>query len=580
MAAKKQAKSSESVREGGRRSKPEPEREEDINVRLKPILGIAPPVYVPAVYGFLILLIVFLVFVLPGLRRPGSNVTFRSVPSGAAVTVDGTYLGATPLTSFVEGGMRRARLELPRFPGAEVTVEVPAQVFGATIFPQNTTVSVDLGAPDASAVLRDATQEFSRWAFSGSPTADAQFPPSLSERFAHLGAAAASGGDHPADDVVTDVIAFAAEQSTDNGTARDLVRGSALLLSHGAAFGPAQISSMLQKITQLNEESQLFAAWLAENIGFDAQRELENSDWFQGTLASYAQDLAQELDGTGTIGGGAGVVFAQARAEYLDIGFVTVPTRSIIFGGTPATPSDTFDDLPDLPYRVRVPEFQIMEAEVSQAQFAAFLADQPEWSRASLDALIASERAGEEYLDGFFPSTTPDLPVTNVSYHAAQAFADRLNSRVETPEGYVFRLPTEEEYEAALDFVLGGGSDTASLEGVVEDSVIGELSPRGASAGSGSVKNLVGNVWEWTGEWYSPARSTLGLAELALWRGAAALPSGRGRLDPYLAGAMVAVRGGSFANSGDPDEFFYARGAQPASWSTPYLGFRVVLARE
>ena len=40
-----------------------------------------------------------------------------------------------------------------------------------------------------------------------------------------------------------------------------------------------------------------------------------------------------------------------------------------------------------------------------------------------------------------------------------------------------------------------------------------------------------------------------------------------------------AVRGGSWADQPGADKV-YTRGAQPAEWCTPYLGFRVALARQ
>ncbi len=579
MAAKKQAKTSESAGSTGFGSGNEPEHEEDIKVRLKPILGIAPPVYVTATYAILILLIVFLVFFLPGLQRPGSNVTFQSVPSGAAVTVDGTYIGPTPITTFVDGGSRLVRFELPRFQSVETSFDVPSQVVAATIFPQNATVRVAFDAPDVASVFRDATEEFSRWSFSGSPAADSQFPPSLSERFSWLGAVVASDQAEIGEPVVADALAFAAEQSTSDGTARDLIRGSALLVSRGAAFGPSQVASIVQEIAHLNGNSRLFAAWLSENVGFGAQRILESSDWYRRSLGAYAQDLARVRDLSGTAaaaggdpsseGGSAGVTIGGSQATYLDIDFVTVPGETVVFGGSASSPADPFDDLPEIPYVTRVPEFRIMAGEVSQAQFDRFLAEEPEWNQASRDRLIDLGLADEDYLDGYAPATSPDLPVTHVSYYAAQAFAGWLNSVVDTPEGYVFRLPTEEEFEAAVQF-------ERSSTGAGLDALLGAGSTRAVSAGVGTIRDLVGNVWEWTGEWYSPSRSTLGLAKRSLWRGPAALQSE----GSYLAGAMVAVRGGSFANRGDAGDFAFSRGAQPPHWSTPYLGFRLVLARE
>ena len=72
---------------------------------------------------------------------------------------------------------------------------------------------------------------------------------------------------------------------------------------------------------------------------------------------------------------------------------------------------------------------------------------------------------------------------------------------------------------------------------------------------------------------------------LAICRANVALLSS---LDPRAGAALAkslpdspdrSVRGGSWADQPGTDKV-YTRGAQPADWCTPYLGFRVALARQ
>jgi formylglycine-generating enzyme required for sulfatase activity len=83
------------------------------------------------------------------------------------------------------------------------------------------------------------------------------------------------------------------------------------------------------------------------------------------------------------------------------------------------------------------------------------------------------------------------------------------------------------------------------------------------------LRDMVGNVWEWCSDSFAPAAYLLT------------------SLDPMenakLAGALPpsvdhVVRGGSWNNARDQVKVF-TRGSQPADWCTPYLGFRVALAR-
>jgi hypothetical protein len=61
---------------------PDKEQKED-GVKLKPILGIRPGVYLARIYSAAILLVLFLALVYPGLGRPGSRASFDSEPRGA-----------------------------------------------------------------------------------------------------------------------------------------------------------------------------------------------------------------------------------------------------------------------------------------------------------------------------------------------------------------------------------------------------------------------------------------------------------------------------------------------------------------
>ena len=84
-----------------------------------------------------------------------------------------------------------------------------------------------------------------------------------------------------------------------------------------------------------------------------------------------------------------------------------------------------------------------------------------------------------------------------------------------------------------------------------------------------------GNVWEWCEDWYRPAMNLL----------ADGLPASISRFSEglynqaYDEGAEKVVRGGSWANA-EEDIRIYTRGSQSPDWCTPYLGFRIVVAKK
>ena len=135
-----------------------------------------------------------------------------------------------------------------------------------------------------------------------------------------------------------------------------------------------------------------------------------------------------------------------------------------------------------------------------------------------------------------FSDCGPRCPVESVSWEDTQEFVRRLNSR-EFERGYVYRLPTEAEWE----YAVRAGSDEATPEGAMRilgasnaPVLDGQAWYRGNSgvayaggqdcsgweqrqydaetcgthpvgqkrANAWGMHDMLGNVWEWTGEWY------------------------------------------------------------------------------
>ena len=94
-------------------------------------------------------------------------------------------------------------------------------------------------------------------------------------------------------------------------------------------------------------------------------------------------------------------------------------------------------------------------------------------------------------------------PVENVSWEDAQFFIERLNGR-ESGRGYRYRLPTEAEWEYAARAGTVGArpgelGDVAWWDGNsgVRTHVVGRKRANGWG-----LHDMLGNVWEWTADWY------------------------------------------------------------------------------
>jgi formylglycine-generating enzyme required for sulfatase activity len=200
---------------------------------------------------------------------------------------------------------------------------------------------------------------------------------------------------------------------------------------------------------------------------------------------------------------------------------------------------------------------------VTAGDFREFLGENPEWRSTSYEELASRELVDDGYLVDLDDS--PDeRPVTGVSWHAAQAYAQwfsernamdlrRLGTNLQT------RLPEEREWAwaAILDRHESGTTSFAFSRSTGPAVLTGERT------GRLGLEDMLGNVWEWTSDpWY---RSS---GVLRLDR---PLPdAGTGNTFPRV------VRGGSWANT-RASVGVESRGGQPAHWATPFLGFRLVI---
>ena len=99
----------------------------------------------------------------------------------------------------------------------------------------------------------------------------------------------------------------------------------------------------------------------------------------------------------------------------------------------------------------------------------------------------------------------PMYPVESVSWFDVQQFIERLNDR---DKGYVYRLPTEAEWE----YVCRAGATTEYFNGTTQRSLGSHAWYTENASTTQPVKenypnawgiyDMVGNVWEWTADWY------------------------------------------------------------------------------
>ena len=142
------------------------------------------------------------------------------------------------------------------------------------------------------------------------------------------------------------------------------------------------------------------------------------------------------------------------------------------------------------------------------------------------------------------PENAGNKPVAYVSYYAAQAFTEWVTDKLPAKfQKYKVRLPYSTEWEWAIK--LGGPFNFEDTE------LWNREGPKPVDsdfANKLGLKNLVGNVWEWSDDWDLPAKNLL-----------SSLNPAKNTIEynaSRSAGAEKIVRGGSWATHKEEMTFY------------------------
>ena len=535
----------------------------DHQVRLRPLAGVAPGIYLTWLYGAAALALLFFAAIFPGLRFNGALVAVSSSPPGAAVYVDGRFAGTTPLTTRVAAGRHTLRLSKDHFQPREEPVEVGGRVFLSWPFPRRESRHLTLQLEDPAALMQAALLDLARNPGIGRIIIDAAAdlagsaaPPDLGAAFLH------------------NAMLLIESQS---GLAA-LLSAHGLLTAGGAPRSPLGLQRLLRDVARLAADYPRLPLWLAALLPEAAAGELAATSWYHAVVQRHRAAAGAAL--SPPAGAAAPATPPAPVIEAAGMVFHRVPAGSYVMGDSarlgqlpdPALP------FPEWPHQVAPGTFYLQEREVTKQAYARFLAAAPEWAPGNRAALAARGLVAEDYLAdwdaGQVPAGRASEPVVYVSAYAAEAFAAWVGGQLPAAPGggrWLVRLPFEPEWEYAARGGLEGqpyprGSETpghlaAPATGLLP---VGQSPPNGFG-----LRDMLGSVWEWTADWYSPTRYLLARDFATDYRTDARFPIGSRRV----------VRGGSFTS--DPRVVkVHTRGSQPAAWCTPVLGFRLVLVEE
>ncbi|MDR3145550.1 MAG: SUMF1/EgtB/PvdO family nonheme iron enzyme [Treponema sp.] len=512
------------IRSGGALPEEGKDSGED-RVRLSPVLGIPPGVYLCVLYSLVLLIILFFLLCYPGLKTFGSLAEFRSEPAGAAVRVDGETRGATPCRIFVPGGRRTVELVLPGFISHKTEMDVPGRVLGSLFFPRRLSFEAVLVTEAPLEVFTAGAGEYAAWSFAGEPTAVYQIPLSLSEGAYQAGPAAR---DPAVYDAMNETLKGALRFAVTKAALRDLVRAKMLTDNGGLSPSPFSLLRSLEDTLDVLSEAPGAAPWLADLLPPEAAALVAGSAWYEKSIEAAADS-------------GTGVLPREFPWSSAAPGFgESLELEGLSFR---EVPGGSFQESSVFPHTEETGDFLIALTKTTRASWEAFLRANPEWREENGAGLEEQGLAGPDYLaqeprqPGSDPGD-PGRPVTGISWYAAEAYCRWLN-RFLPPSlaGWELRLPTEAEWSYAARLASAAGDAPGLPEGFFR------------------------TLWEWCEDPYGP----LNFFPLSP------------ELQRTLPSPERVLRGGSWLGSPDSSGAD-ARASLPPAFCSPFVSFRPVIA--
>ncbi|MCL2805535.1 MAG: formylglycine-generating enzyme family protein [Treponema sp.] len=379
-----------------------PEENNEDQVKLKPIMGIRPGVYLTVLYSVVLTAIIFFIFLFPGLKNPMAALVVNTEPQGAAIRVNDIYMGQSGSRIIIPQGTYTIEAVMNGFDSTSSEYKIPGRVFASNFFPRTYKIDLTLKTADPAAAFALYAADFAAWSFGGEPTEAWQIPLSLSEGAYRIGRYRAA--DSAENKEQLEQILLAASRFTVTRAAlRDLIRAKALLDNDGNSPSPlALIGSLSDALV-----------FLSENQGTWLSRLVPGINWVNHERAAAIPLQRQSNSAAG-------------RIEFSGLTFA------------------------------RMGSLIISENPVPRSLFETFLNENPQWREHKKDYYPDEISSPVE----IFNRTDARFAITGVTWYAAEAFCIWLTRRLGAApppslSGMEVRLPRESELEQAALNISG-----------------------------------------------------------------------------------------------------------------------------
>ena len=407
------------------------DNDSEIQVKLSPIMGIRPGVYLTALYSFILIVIIFIFLFLPGIRNPQTALVVKTEPFGAAIRVNGIFMGVSGSKILIPKGTHTIEAVMPGFESQTAVHEIPGRVFASSFFPKKYHVSFSLKTPDPALAFSLYAADFASWTFAGEPTAAWQAPLSLSEGAYRIGPQI--GSSKEAKEEIQQILIAASRFTVTKNALRDVIRAKILLDNNGNAPSPISLLGSIANMTAFVSKTPGCALWLADLLPQEAASVIEESNWYlsEFTIQPFILPL---LSGINNIDS------ERARFSRLTVSgqnFINVPAGSMVMEGK------NFLNSGFSAIQTNVNNYIMSERPVSVSLFQTFLNENPQWNEHYTDYF------SDEIAAGFLAVNRNNI--TGITWYAAEAFCKWFAARLPASmAGMEVRLITETEWEFAV----------------------------------------------------------------------------------------------------------------------------------
>ncbi len=510
--------------------------DEDLCIEMKTVLGIKPGIYLTVYYSAAVILILFLILVLPGIRNYGSRIFFKTAPDTVSVWIDDVYAGSTPCTVFVKKGSHTVKYRKPGFREISEDISVKGYFFATVLKKPEIVFTRKLEIEDLEKYLEWNMNEITHWGGIGSFYPSYQPEKVLSESMKNLPAS------FHGDILVESYLLNSYKNITDEYLFNDFLKSLYYYKSNSNRI-PA-VSDYLRAISyaaekvSANKKLFLYAARIMKD---ETKQELFPEGKSDQLFRSYEKKLVKN--------GELPSPYSEKRINGRK--YIKIPSGRYLFGNgeTDLVPSIIEPDY-EIPHNIYLESFFISSSEVTNAEYYEFINENSKWAKSNIENLIDEGLVNRDYLkdweNGKPPVNEGNFSVRFVSNFAAEAYCSWLNTRLDKDmDDMKITLPDEYQWEAAALYSEKKGK---------------------------LLLDIKGSLWEWCSNWFYPGDFISPSTETGIDLVVDSSSSGRNS----FRGLSKSVRGGSWVNS---NVSVSTRASQPPNWCTPFLGFRPVLVR-